>query len=118
MKKDKEISIIIPNWNGEKQLQKNLPLLFSVLAKFKGKSEVIVVDDKSTDYSLKIIKNCPFDFAQDNGEHGRIHLKLKIIVNNNNLGFARSVNKGVKAAQYNVVFLLNTDVAVRDKCFD
>ena len=118
MKENREISIIIPNWNGEKQLQKNLPLLFNVLAKFEGKSEIIVIDDASTDDSLKTIKNCPPDFARDNGEHGRIHLKLKIIVNNNNLGFARSVNKGVKAAQYNVVFLLNTDVEVKDKCFD
>jgi len=110
----RSISVIIPNWNGKKQLQKNLPLLFNVLAKFEGKSEVIIIDDASTDDSLKTIENLKLKLENsmkiDN-------CKLKIIVNNINLGFARSVNKGVKAAQYNIVFLLNTDVEIKPGCF-
>jgi len=111
----KPISIIIPNWNGEKQLKKNLPLLFNVLAKFEGKSEVIIVDDKSTDDSLKTIKNLKLKLENS---MKIVNCKLKIIINNINSGFARSVNRGVKVAQYNIVFLLNTDVEVKDGCFD
>ena len=50
------LSIIIPNWNGERQLKKNLPLLFNVLAKFNGESEVIIIDDQSEDGSRGYLK--------------------------------------------------------------
>ena len=124
----KSISIIIPNWNGKKQLKKNLPLLFNVLARFKGKSEVIIIDDASTDKSREHLSNIALKRYSniDKGRRSSKTLKgykakklsFRVILNNRNLGFARSVNRGVKAAQYNVVFLLNTDVTVKDGCFD
>ncbi|PIS15284.1 hypothetical protein COT63_00685 [Candidatus Shapirobacteria bacterium CG09_land_8_20_14_0_10_38_17] len=125
MKKNKEISIIIPNWNGEKQLQKNLPLLFNVLAKFEGKSEIIIVDDKSRDGSRKYLKQLTIKSPKLKVKNSQKQTPtkpsiphLRIILNKENVGFARSVNKGVKAAQYNVVFLLNTDVVVKKGCFE
>lgn len=102
----KSVSIIIPNWNGERQLKKNLPLLFNVLAKFNGESEVIIIDDQSEDGSREYLKKI---WNQKN---------LRFIFNNKNLGFGGSVNKGVKAARYDLVFLLNTDVEVKTGCFE
>lgn len=102
----KGVSIIIPNWNGERQLRKNLPILFNVLAKFNGESEIIIIDDQSEDGSREYLKKI------------RNLKNLRFIFNNENLGFGRSVNKGVKAARYDIVFLLNTDVEVKTGCFE
>ena len=48
-----KISIIIPNFNGKKLLEENLP---KVLKACKG-CEVIVVDDASTDGSVAMLTN-------------------------------------------------------------
>jgi len=47
------ISIVIPNYNGENILEKNLPKVLESA----GNAEVIVVDDASTDESLKKLNN-------------------------------------------------------------
>ncbi|MBI4058837.1 glycosyltransferase family 2 protein [Candidatus Microgenomates bacterium] len=84
-------SVIIPNWNGEDLIEKNFSSWVDL-----GADEIIVVDDYSTDKSIEKLK------VQSE--------KCKVIENNKNLGFARSVNKGVKAAQGDIIILLNTDV--------
>jgi len=141
----KAISVIVPNWNGERQLKKNLPLLFNVLKKFKGKSEVIIVDDASTDGSRKYLSHIAIEQygsidKKDRKKSIRLRgykvkglskrlnvyrangnersISLKTIFNNRNVGFAESVNRGVTEARYDVVFLLNTDVEVKEGCFD
>ncbi|HSX18764.1 MAG TPA: glycosyltransferase family 2 protein [Candidatus Saccharimonadales bacterium] len=89
----KKISVIIPNYNGEKLLAKNLPQVF----KNTQGAEIIVVDDASTDNSVNLVKE----------EFG----KVKVIEQQKNGGFAHSVNTGVKAASGDLVLLLNSDVA-------
>ena len=89
---------VIPNWNGEELLRKNLPSVFKA-----GFDEVVVVDDCSTDKSVEEIKNSKLKMQNSN-------LKLKILENEENLGFARTVNRGVEATRADIVFLLNTDV--------
>ena len=95
-----KISIVIPNWNGKKLLEKNLPLVFKALPK---KAEIIIIDNGSTDGSVEEIKNLKLKMKNCN-------LKLKIILNKTNLGFARAVNQGVKKARGDLVVLLNNDV--------
>lgn len=95
------ISIIIPNYNGEELLKKNLPKVIEATEYFKSKTdsfvEIIIVDDGSTDNSIEVIKN-------DSS-------KFKIIKNDKNLGFASSINRGVSEAYGEIVVLLNTDVS-------
>lgn len=86
------LSVIIPNYNGEKLLEKNLPRVFRAV----GNVEVIVVDDASTDNSLEKLK--VFD------------KKIKIIRNEKNLGFSSTINRGVKEANGDIILLLNSDV--------
>ncbi|MDO8659102.1 MAG: glycosyltransferase family 2 protein [Candidatus Parcubacteria bacterium] len=86
------ISIVIPNYNGEEILAKNLPKVFEAV----DNAEVIVVDDASTDGSLRTLNN--------------FRSKISIIKNERNLGFSSSVNKGVREAKGEIVILLNTDV--------
>lgn len=89
-----KFSIIIPNWNGQKLLEKNLPLVLVTDA-----SEVIIVDNGSTDKSIELLKK-----LQEKS------LKIKTIFNKKNEGFAKAVNQGVKNATGEIVVLLNNDV--------
>ena len=86
MKLKNSVSIVIPNFNGEKLLKANLPSIIRAL-KYKGNNiyEVIVVDDFSGDGSVELIKgmfpdvklikhkvNClatTFDGEKSNGEN-------------------------------------------------
>ena len=49
------LSIIIPNYNGEKLLQSNLPHVLAAAKEYrKGKVEIIIPNDPSTDNSKEI----------------------------------------------------------------
>jgi len=87
------ISVVVPNWNGKKLLEKNLPLVFKALPR---DCEVIIIDDGSTDGSKKMINDqWPM---------------VKLIANNKNKGFVYTANRGVKEAKGDFVVLINTDV--------
>ena len=99
------ISIIIPNYNGEDLLRKNLPKVIKIAESYKkGNIEIIVIDDCSTDNSIKTIQS----LTQITGLNRKIN--LKIIQNEKNLGFSPTVNKAAKEATGEVLVLLNTDV--------
>jgi GT2 family glycosyltransferase len=96
-----DISIIIPNYNGESLLKANLEKVYRECAAYKfGKTEIIVVDDCSTDKSVEAINEL---------KSAKVN-RIILIKNAKNLGFAPTVNKGVKAAKGEIVILLNTDV--------
>lgn len=84
------ISIVIPNYNGEELLRKNLP---RVLKAVDSNVEIVVVDDGSKDSSVNYLKTQP----------------VKILKNIKNMGFSSTVNKGVANAKGDIVFLLNSD---------
>ena len=94
-----DISVVIPNYNGKNLLAKNLPKIFSELKGFAlGKTEIIVVDDASTDDSILFLDKLAKEYH------------FKVLLNVKNLGFSPSVNKGVKAANGEIIILLNTDI--------
>lgn len=86
------LSVVIPNYNGQDLLKKNLPKVIEAA----GDAEIIVVDDSSLDNSLSILD--------------KFGSKLKVIRNEKNSGFSSTVNRGVKAAKGDIIILLNTDV--------
>jgi GT2 family glycosyltransferase len=91
------ISVVIPNWNGEELLRKNLPI---VLAASPPATEIIVVDDGSKDRSVEFVRsNYP---------------NVIVITKPKSQGFATAVNAGVKRATSDIVYLMNTDVAPQD----
>lgn len=92
----KGISVVIPNYNGEQLLPEILPDLFRALALSFLSFEVIVCDDASTDGSVSFISN-----------H---YPSIKLLTNSTNEGFAPTINKGIFAAQYDLVFLMNSDL--------
>jgi len=89
----KQISVVIPNYNGQNLLEKNLPSVISACPQ----AEIIVVDDASKDDSIKFLR--------------KKYPNIKIISNKTNQRFAISCNKGIKSAKHNIIVLLNNDVS-------
>lgn len=107
--KDLTVSIIIPNYNGEKLLKKNLLKVIKECQFLNLCQEIIIVDDGSTDRSVEQVKSLIRQLA-DKVQSYSLNLKIKLIENKKNLGFASAVNRGVKEAKSKIVVLLNTDV--------
>ncbi len=100
------ISIIIPNYNGEKVLQKNLPSVLEAVREYKeGKVEIIIPDDPSTDKSAKIIN----DFIQFVREKN-IVVRTISNKNRNEAGFSKNIHRGVSLATGEILILINSDV--------
>jgi GT2 family glycosyltransferase/glycosyltransferase involved in cell wall biosynthesis len=88
-------SIVIPNWNGRELLEAHLP---PVIAAAEAESEIIVVDNASTDGSAAFVRE---HFPQ-----------VQVLALDRNLGFGGGSNAGVRAARHDIVVLLNNDMRV------
>lgn len=104
MKRSK-LSIIILSYN-TKDLLKNC--LISVIKNSPYFTEIIVVDNGSTDSSVELIKNFKKKLKNKN-------IDFKIILNKKNLGFAKGNNQGIKVASGDYIMLLNADTIVLPK---
>ena len=57
------VSIVIPNYNGEGLLKKNLPKVFDAIFSYKnGRAELVVIDDCSLDNSINLLKRLKLEF--------------------------------------------------------
>ena len=90
----REVSIVIPNYNGKHFLEDCLNAVFSQNI---TDQEVIVVDNGSTDGSLEYLDTFP---------------GVRVIAMDKNYGFCRAVNEGIRAADSEYVILLNNDTQV------
>ncbi len=90
------IAIAILNWNGKDWLEKFLP---SVVLFSQG-AAIYVIDNDSTDDSVSYLK--------------KKFPTVKIILNQDNLGFAGGYNKGLSGIKENIYCLLNSDVEVTE----
>jgi GT2 family glycosyltransferase len=93
---NRSVTTVIPNYNGSELLRKNLPTVLSAIKRYGNDSSLIVVDDGSSDASLYVLRQ---EFSD-----------IKVIVHQQNMGFADAVHSGVKAANTDLVFILNSDV--------
>lgn len=92
------LSIVIPNYNGEKLLEQNLPAVVRACRQWQKKGwEIVIVDDASDDGSVAFL--------------GKNYPQVKVIVHRKNRRFAATCNTGVKSAGGKVVVLLNIDVS-------
>ena len=90
---DPAVSVVVPNWNGRAWLANCLE---SVYGQQLDAAELIVVDNGSEDDSL------PYLQAE--------HPGVRVISLGRNTGFAYAVNRGLEAARYELIAVLNTDV--------
>lgn len=91
------IDIIVPVYNGYHYLK----VLLKSAVNTRMNYRFIFINDKSSDDKIDVLIS---DFTEE-------HPNTVYIKNETNLGFVKSVNKGLQAAQNHVV-LLNTDVEV------
>lgn len=91
-----KVSIIIPSYNSEKYIKKCLDSIFS---QTHDDLEVILIDDRSTDYSYEIIK------SYEKKEPRR----LKIIRNLENRGAGASRNVGLDIAEGKYIGFIDSD---------
>ncbi|MES3019832.1 MAG: glycosyltransferase family 2 protein [Bacteroidota bacterium] len=101
--KDLNISVVIPNYNGVHLFPFTLPALFDALTNSGKQFEVIIVDDCSTDDSVNYLRD---NFPQ-----------ISVISNSSNLGFSKTINRGIDTATHELVLLLNSDVKLTNNYF-
>jgi GT2 family glycosyltransferase len=89
------VAVVILNWNGKTYLEKYLPF---VIASSYVNKQVVVVDNASTDDSVKFLQ--------------QQYPSIKIISHKTNEGFAKGYNKALLEIDATYFVLLNSDVEV------
>lgn len=97
-------SVIIPNYNGKELLEECLISVSKALKDFK-KSEIIVVDNNSSDGSVKWLKKL------------QPHADIHVIFNSQNLGFPKACNQGAKIAKNKYLVIMNNDIKLNKNWF-
>ncbi len=97
----KLLSIIIVSYNCEGFIRK---CISSALNFLPPNSEIIVIDNASTDKTLSVI--------------AEFQSSIKIIKSEENLGFGKACNKAVDEAQGEYLFLLNPDTTIKMPVFE
>ncbi len=97
------LSVIIVSYNVKLLLEQCIITVEKAIGYMDKQSEIIVVDNHSSDDSVANIRN---KFPQ-----------IRIILNENNLGFSKACNQGVKASWGKHVLFLNPDTLVPPDCF-
>jgi len=95
-----DLSIVIPSYNEEKRLPTTLQRIAAYLKASGPKAEVIVVDDGSTDQTVKVAES--FQGQIDN---------LRIVSNGRNRGKGFSVRHGALEARGKIVLFTDADLS-------
>ena len=90
-----KLTAVLPNYNHAEYLRHALDAL---LAQTRSADELIVIDDASTDHSVKIIE-----------DYVRRHPKIRFVRNSGNLGIANNMNRGLEMATGDVVYFAAAD---------
>ena len=124
MKKNKQlphVSAVIPTFKGKHLLEKYLP---AVLACLQNQDELIIVEDAGPDDTVQWLKD---HFKMNSIKapvagvkayrglfiQGNKKISVLLLVNIKNQRFGETSNRGVRTAKYDLIFLINSDVAPR-----
>jgi len=88
-----KVSIVIPVYN---QLKMTIECLRDVIKTYGVETEIIVVDDGSKEPISKAIP--------------KLFPDIKLLINEHNVGFARTCNHGIQEASHDLICLLNNDI--------
>lgn len=95
------ISVVVPTRNGKDLVARLLP---GVMSQFSSNCELIVVDNGSDDGTATWL--------------AAEHPEVRVEVSGQSLSFAAAVNRGIRAARYSHVCLLNNDMIVEPGFFE
>jgi GT2 family glycosyltransferase len=90
------LSVVIVTWNSEEFIRNCLDSIF--LSQVNFTSEVIVVDNNSSDETAKIVE--------------QLYPQVNLIQNKENLGYAKGNNQGIEESRGEYILLLNPDTQV------
>lgn len=90
------ISVVIPAYNEENAIEETISNLIKVMKdnNIYNKSEIIVVNDGSTDNTREIA----------------LKTKVKVIDNNKNMGYGYSLKKGIESAKNDTIVIVDADL--------
>ena len=94
------LSIVIPCFNSQKYIFKNIEKLRKHIKKLNYRYEIVLVDDCSSDHTYKIIKKLSQKYKN-----------IKILQNNLNRGKSHSLIKGIKKSSFTKIIII--DGAIR-----
>jgi len=105
----KRISIIILSWNTKELLKRCLRSIYSgyTIDTHRYKVEIIIVDNGSTDGSREMVRSGQWLVAHQS------LVTFRLIENQQNLGFAKGNNQGIKVASGELIMILNSDTIVQ-----
>tara|TARA_Y100001958_G_C21241957_1_gene570021 strand:- start:1080 stop:1778 length:699 start_codon:yes stop_codon:yes gene_type:complete len=86
----KGLSILVFAFNEQKRILSTIKLINSIIKKTKIKYEIIVINDGSTDQTIKIVNK----YKKNNN-------KIRVLDFKNNQGITRSLKEGIKMAKFN-----------------
>ncbi len=89
------LSVLVPNYNGSRTILRTLESIFSQLP---PGSEVLLIDDNSTDQSRTLVEGA--------------YPQVRIHVNAENLGAAASRNRGIELSQGELILFIDADVSL------
>src|SRR5579872_3582480 len=89
------VSVVLGTYNGEAYLEEQLR---SVLAQTYRSLEIIAIDDGSADGTVGILR-----------KYAAVDSRIKVVVNDRNLGFIRNFEKGCKLAAGKFIALCDQD---------
>lgn len=99
-----KITIIIPAYNEEKRILRTLMQIKEYLKKREEDFEIMVIDDGSTDNTVKIVEN--------------FNLKIAILRNEKNKGKGYSLKRGMLASKSDVTLFMDADSSTKIEEFD
>ena len=89
-------SIVITAYNVEQYIAKSI-----ISAMQEGVDEIIIVEDKSTDNTLNVIKEIK--------EHSKSNIDIHVIINEENIGAGLSRRRGIEHCKNEYILLLDGD---------
>lgn len=98
---NESVSIIVPIYNAASDLKICIERLINYTS---DSVDIILIDDASPDLEIKLILN-----------EAKKYENIRVFENKDNLGFTRTINRGIELAGENDVVFLNSDARVTPK---
>ena len=102
-----KVSVVTPNYNGLKFLNNYFETL---LIQSRFIEEIIIIDNASTDGSVEFIE----EFINSSN----YPIRIILIKNGENLGFAPAVNQGIRESKSEYIYSVNNDVELEWNALD
>jgi len=97
-KKLDELSVFFPFWNEEKNIEKVVGMAIPIVSKVARRWEIIMVDDGSSDNTLKLAEKL-----------ARTDARLKVATHQPNRGYGAALKEGFANSKYNVIIFTDGD---------